>query len=189
MAKRRACGAAGLAIAVLVLAVPSPGEDFQGKVVRILDGDTIEVLHSLRAERIRLHGVDAPEKSQAFGSRARQFTAGLVFGRSVTVREKGRDRYGRTLAEIVLPDGRILNRELVASGFAWHYKRYSSDLGLARLEERRVRRRGGCGSTPTRLLRGSSEDLSGRKSRVRRSSGTGKDGSRNGERDGTSEER
>jgi endonuclease YncB( thermonuclease family) len=118
-----------------VLAVPAPGEDFQGKVVGIVDGDTIEVLHSLRTERIRLHGVDAPEKSQAFGSRARQFTAGLVFGRIVTVREKGRDRYGRTLAEIALPDGRILNRELVANGFAWHYKRYSSDRSLARLEE------------------------------------------------------
>ena len=127
MAKRRAGSVVGLAIALLVLAVPSAGEDFQGKVVRIVDGDTIEVLHSLRAERIRLHGVDAPEKSQAFGSRARQFTAGLVFGRIVTVREKGRDRYGRTLAEIALPDGRILNRELVANGFAWHYKRYSSD--------------------------------------------------------------
>ena len=135
MAKRRAGSVVGLAIALLVLAVPSGGEDFQGKVVRIVDGDTIEVLHSLRAERIRLHGVDAPEKSQAFGSRARQFTAGLVFGRIVTVREKGRDRYGRTLAQIALPDGRILNRELVANGFAWHYKRYSSDLSLARLEE------------------------------------------------------
>jgi endonuclease YncB( thermonuclease family) len=135
MEERRAYGVAGLAIALLLLAVPSPGEDFQGKVVRIVDGDTIEVLHSLRAERIRLHGVDAPEKSQAFGSRARQFTAGLVFGRIVIVREKGRDRYGRTVAEIALPDGRILNRELVANGFAWHYKRYSSDLDLARLEE------------------------------------------------------
>ncbi len=102
--------------------------------MRIEDGDTIEVLHSLRAERIRLHGVDAPEKSQAFGSRARQFTAGMVFGLIVTVRAKGRDRYGRTVAEIALPDGRILNRELVANGFAWHYKRYSSYLDLARLE-------------------------------------------------------
>ena len=143
MAKRRASSVAGLAIALFVLAVPSPGEDFQGKVVRIVDGDTIEVLHRLRPERIRLHGVDAPEKSQAFGSRARQFTAGLVFARIVTVREKGRDRYGRTLAEIALPDGRILNRELVANGFAWHYKRYSSDRDLARLEETaRAQKRG-----------------------------------------------
>jgi micrococcal nuclease len=66
-----------------------------------------------------------------------------VFSRIVTVREKGRDRFGRTLAEIALPDGRILNRELVANGFAWHYKRYSSDLGLARLEETaRAQKRG-----------------------------------------------
>ena len=86
MAKRRAGSAVGLGIVLLVLAVPSAGEDLQGKVVRVADGDTIEVLHSLRAERIRLHDVDAPEKSQAFGSRARQFTAGLVFSRIVTVR-------------------------------------------------------------------------------------------------------
>lgn len=89
MAKRRAGSAVGLGIVLLVLAVPSAGEDLQGKVVRVADGDTIEVLHNLRAERIRLHDVDAPEKSQAFGSRARQFTAGLVFSRIVTVREKG----------------------------------------------------------------------------------------------------
>lgn len=134
MTRRRASGSAGLVITLLVLAVPSPGENFQGKVVGIVDGDTVDVLHSLRAERIRLYGVDAPEKSQAFGSRARQFTARLAFGRTVTVREKGRDQHGRTLAEIGLPDGRSLNRELLANGFAWHYKRYSSDFDLAQAE-------------------------------------------------------
>lgn len=135
MTKRRASYLGALAIAAFVLAFPSPGEDFQGKVVRIVDGDTVEVLHGQRAQRIRLYGVDAPEKSQPFGSRARQFTAGLVFGHTVSVREKGRDRYGRALAEIRLSDGRSLNRELVANGFAWHYKHYSNDLGLAEMEE------------------------------------------------------
>jgi endonuclease YncB( thermonuclease family) len=124
-----------LVAALLFLALPSACGEFQAKVIAVADGDTIDVLHGLRAERIRLHGVDAPERSQAFGSRARQFTAGLVFGAIVTVRGKGRDSYGRVLAEIVLRDGRILNRELVADGFAWHYKRYSSDRELARLEQ------------------------------------------------------
>lgn len=135
MTQRRASYLAALAIAALVLAFRSPGADFQGRVVRIVDGDTLDVLHSQQAERVRLYGVDAPEKSQPFGSRARQFTAGLVFGQTVTVRDKGRDRYGRALAEIRLSDGRSLNRELVANGFAWHYKHYSSDFDLVQIEE------------------------------------------------------
>lgn len=135
MTKQIAIYFAALAIAASVLAFPSLCEDFQGKVVRIVDGDTLDVLYSQQAQRVRLYGVDAPEKSQPFGSRARQFTAGLVFGHTVTVRDKGRDRYGRALAEITRSDGRSLNRELVANGFAWHYKHYSSDLNLAQIEE------------------------------------------------------
>lgn len=135
MTKRIATYFAALAIAVSLFAVPSPGDDFQGRVVRIVDGDTIDVLHNRQAQRIRLYGVDAPEKSQPFGSRARQFTARLVFGQCVSVRDMGRDRYGRALAEIRLLDGRSLNRELVSNGFAWHYKHYSSDLDLAQIEE------------------------------------------------------
>ena len=67
---------------------------FTGKVVAVLDGDTIEVMHGGRAEKVRLNGIDCPEKDQAFGSRAKQFTSDLAFGQKVTVAVLDTDRYG-----------------------------------------------------------------------------------------------
>ena len=86
--------------------------------------------------KVRLNGIDCPEKRQAFGARAKQLTSELAFGKTVTVRPFGKDRYGRMLGDVVLPDGRVLNQELVAAGMAWHYTRYSKDETLARLERR-----------------------------------------------------
>ncbi len=76
-------------------------------------------MYSGKAERIRLHGIDCSEKLQPFGKRAKQFTSTLVFGKSVTVQGVDRDRYGRAVGEVLLPDGRSLKRELVKAGFAW----------------------------------------------------------------------
>ncbi len=72
--------------------------EFTGRVVGVSDGDTITVMHNGKGERIRLHGIDCPEKRQAFGNRAKQFTSTLVFGRAVTVQVMDRDRYGSTVA-------------------------------------------------------------------------------------------
>ncbi len=109
--------------------------DFTGRVVGVADGDTITVLHNGKGERIRLHGIDCPEKRQAFGKRAKQFTSRLTCGKAVTVKDLGQDRYGRTIADVLLPDGRVLNRELVQAGFAWWYRRYApDDETLAQLE-------------------------------------------------------
>lgn len=118
-----------------LLAGPAAAEEFTGRVVGVTDGDTIKVLHAHQSETVRLLGVDAPEKRQAYGDRARQFTAELAFDRSVTVRSSGRDRNGRLLGEVLLPDGRSLNQELVRAGYAWWFRKYSSDIRLARLEE------------------------------------------------------
>jgi endonuclease YncB( thermonuclease family) len=108
---------------------------FTGEVVAIADGDTIRVMHNGVAERIRLWGIDCPETGQPFGTRAKQLTGELAFGKEVTVRVSEVDRYGRTLAEITLPDGRSLNRELVSAGLAWWYQRYAPiDDELATLE-------------------------------------------------------
>lgn len=85
-------------------------------------------------------------------ARARQFLGSLVFRQEVVVIEKGRDRYGRLLGEVHLPAGQIANRELVANGFAWHYKRYSNDPVLADLEEQaRMKRLGLWGDAKTPL--------------------------------------
>ena len=114
------------------------------RVVRILDGDTIEVLMDRRPVRVRLQGVDCPERGQAFGTAARRFTSELCFGKQVSLRSYGSDRYGRILADVVLPDGRILNHELVRAGLAWWYREYAAgDTTLEALEqEARAARRG-----------------------------------------------
>lgn len=117
--------------------------DFHGKVVGVADGDTITVLHDGQPERVRLQGIDCPEQGQAFGQRAKQATSRLAFGQVVTVRAVGKDRFGRTLGEVLLPDGQSLNRELVRQGFAWWFRRYSTDETLAALEaEARTAHRG-----------------------------------------------
>lgn len=104
------------------------------KVVGVKDGDTIELLQNGKTVTVRLFGVDTPEKTQAYGQRARQFTSDLAFGKSVRLIVNNTDRYGRTVGTILLPDGRNLNEELVRNGYAWHYKAYSNDLKLANLE-------------------------------------------------------
>ncbi len=117
--------------------------DFTGRVVGVSDGDTITVLHNGKGERIRLHGIDCPVKREAFGNRAKQFTSNLVFAKTVTVQVVDRDRYGRTVGVVLLPDGRSLNHELVRAGLAWMYRRYTNDQNLSDLEEEaRLARRG-----------------------------------------------
>jgi endonuclease YncB( thermonuclease family) len=104
-------------------------------VVGITDGDTLAILRGGKAVKVRLHGIDTPEKAQAFGTRARQFASELVFGQTVTVRVRDIDRYGRLVGEVLLPDGRSLNHELVAAGMAWWYRQYAPhDATLAKLE-------------------------------------------------------
>jgi endonuclease YncB( thermonuclease family) len=115
-----------------------PSVQFSGKVVGITDGDTISVMHNGRAEKIRLYGVDCPEKGQPYGTKAKQFISQLVFGKEVTVKDYGLDntRSRRTLGDIVLPDGRVVNEELLRAGFAWWYRKYVPNrLDLAALEE------------------------------------------------------
>ena len=100
---------------------PSPAiaSDLSGSVVRVLDGDTIEVLHNQHPERIRLSGIDCPEKGQAFGHKAKEAASALVFGKEVTLQSHGKDKYRRTIAEVLLPDGSNVNHELVKDDWCW----------------------------------------------------------------------
>lgn len=130
-----------LAPVLLAVIALANGETWTGKVVGIQDGDTITILRNGRQARVRLDGVDCPELGQPFGRNARERVSALAFGRVVVVRESsgraGRDGYGRVLGQVILPDGRNLNRLLVAEGQAWWYRRYAPrDIGLAGLEER-----------------------------------------------------
>lgn len=118
--------------------------EFTGHVVGVTDGDSLRVMHNGRAEPVRLVGIDCPEKGQAFGKRAKQATAALAFDRDVIVLSVGKDRYRRTLATIVLPDGRNLNHELVRDGWCWWFRQYAPfDEDLERLEhDAREKKRG-----------------------------------------------
>jgi len=82
-------------------------------VIGVLDGDTIEVLHKKRPERIRLSGIDCPEKRQPFGEKAKHAVSTLVFGKVVTVQTHGKDKHRRTLADVLLADGTNVTHTLV----------------------------------------------------------------------------
>ena len=88
------------------------------------DGDTITVLRNGKQQvKIRLYGIDTPERRQAFGNKAKQFTSGMVFGKVVEIESVDIDRYGRTVA-IVKIESLILNEELVRESFAWVYPEF-----------------------------------------------------------------
>jgi micrococcal nuclease len=128
---------------VLLIAPTLTFANFTGKVVGVIDGDSIRVMHEGTATEIRLQGIDCPEKGQPYGKQAKQFTSALVFGQEVTVIEKGRDRYGRILADVMRPDGRTLNHEILKAGFAWWFRKYSRDVSLGDFEdEARLAKRG-----------------------------------------------
>jgi endonuclease YncB( thermonuclease family) len=110
-------------------------DDFSGKVIGVSDGDTLTILRDRTPVKIRLRGIDCPETGQDFGSRAKSVTSELAFGKVVTVHPRRKDRYGRTVADVILPDGRILNHELVRRGVAWWYRKFAPhDLVLSKLE-------------------------------------------------------
>ena len=97
---------------------------FNGKVVSIHDGDTITVLNGKEQTKVRLYGMDAPEKKQDYGQKSRQFLASLIAGQVVEVEPKGKDRYKRTLGIIHYKDQDI-NAQMVLNGYAWAYVKYS----------------------------------------------------------------
>jgi hypothetical protein len=99
------------------------------------DGDTIIVLHDDKAEHIRLNGIDAPEKTQAYGKKSKQYTLDATLGKEVTVIEHGKDRHGRTIGDVLLPDGSNLNRQLLKEGLAWWFWKHSQDKSLRDLED------------------------------------------------------
>jgi endonuclease YncB( thermonuclease family) len=123
---------ATLAVAFVVLSCAARA-DFSGQVVGVLDGDTIDVLVNQTPVRVRLAEIDAPEKKQPFGTRSRQALSEYVFRQVVTIRENGKDRYGRTIGT-VLVDGRSVNRAMVGAGMAWAYRAYLVDRSLLDVE-------------------------------------------------------
>ena len=115
------------AILLLALTATVHADEIRGKVVSIADGDTITVLDSEKVQhKIRLGGIDAPEKAQPYGQTSKQSLSDLVYGKTVIVDSDKTDRYGREVGK-VLVDGVDTNLEQVRRGLAWHYKAYQRE--------------------------------------------------------------
>lgn len=119
-----------------------------GKVTGVKDGDTIVILVDGREVVVRLEGIDCPEKTQAFGSKAKAFTSSLVYGQNARLRISYYDRNKRAVGMVWLSDGRLLNTELLKAGMAWHYKKYNDNPRWAALERKARRQRLGLWSDP-----------------------------------------
>ena len=100
--------------------------EYHGKVVAIADGDTFTLLVDKTQIKIRLHGIDCPEKAQDYGNVAKQFLSDKIFGKFVTVQNRGKDRNGRIIG-MVLINGHNVNEALIQAGLAWHYKTYDKN--------------------------------------------------------------
>ncbi|MCR2066764.1 thermonuclease family protein [Campylobacter helveticus] len=105
--------------------------NIQGRVLRVIDGDTIELLvkqEDIKQSpkiKVRLFGIDAPEKKQAYGKEAKEFLSSLILDKEITLIINDKDKYQRTIGTILLND-KDINKEMVKNGYAWAYESYST---------------------------------------------------------------
>ena len=106
-----------------------------GKVVKIADGDTFTLLVNNHDQvKVRLDGIDAPEKKQAFGNKAKEYHSSMIWGTPVTVKVLKKDRYGRSIGKVSTSRFKDVNLEMIKAGYAWHYKEYNDDKTYASAE-------------------------------------------------------
>jgi micrococcal nuclease len=99
---------------------------YVAKCISVEDGDTFTVLVNDTSVKIRIFGIDAPEGSQDFGDMAANNLKYLIANKTLLIKEKYKDRYGRAVAEVFLSD-KDIGLQMIKSGMAWHFKKYSSD--------------------------------------------------------------
>lgn len=134
-----------LLLAILLVCTSSHASEkvlLNVKVIAVTDGDTIKVLSNKKELKVRLFGIDAPEKKQAYGTQAKTFMSRLVFGKSANLRITDTDRYGRSIAWVYV-GGRNINVESIRAGYAWWYRDYSKkypQLGKYEAEARAAKR-------------------------------------------------
>ncbi|EIN0583660.1 thermonuclease family protein [Salmonella enterica subsp. enterica serovar Newport] len=126
----RLLGALALLFPALCLA------DFSGRIVRVIDGDTVQVLSDSKMMKVRLSGIDAPESGQPFGQRSKQNLLNLAAQKQVNVIADTTDRYGRWLGTLMI-DGLNINAEQIKAGMAWAYRYHghASDKEMMELED------------------------------------------------------
>lgn len=109
--------------------------DFYGRVVRVVDGDTVQIQADGKMQKVRLNGIDAPESGQPFGQRSKQNLLKLAAQKQTEVIASSTDRYGRWLGTLII-DGININAEQVKTGMAWayRYRGHATDINMLRLE-------------------------------------------------------
>lgn len=118
-------------LALLQAAAQATPTPIQGRVVKVIDGDTVSLLDAQQTRHtIRLAGIDAPEAAMPYGHRAKLFLAALVLGKDVDALTYKQDRYRRTVATLMLGPQDV-NLALIQAGLAWHYKRYANEQPVA----------------------------------------------------------
>jgi micrococcal nuclease len=132
-----------LFILALLFTFQNGHEELTGKVVRIADGDTFTMLIKGNKQiKVRLYGIDAPEKGQDFSAASKKFLSDMIFTKTVKVIKKDVDRYGRTIGLVNIENLNI-NEALLKAGLAWHYKQHNNNVAWSTLEsEARNKKKG-----------------------------------------------
>jgi endonuclease YncB( thermonuclease family) len=125
-----------LLLCFIILFLSCHGNEYiVGKVIKIQDGDTYDLLREDKTTlRIRMEGIDAPEKGMPFYRVSKKYLGELCLNQTIKVLKMSEDHHGRTVAYSFLDDGRELSREMLKAGLAWHYKEYNSEEELSDLE-------------------------------------------------------
>tara|TARA_B100001113_G_scaffold28273_1_gene20405 strand:- start:4781 stop:5254 length:474 start_codon:yes stop_codon:yes gene_type:complete len=126
-----------LILFIIIIANVSFAEQFNGKVSKIVDGDTIWVKSASGIIKIRLSYIDAPELKQDYGIQSKEYLANLILDKNVEIHSYRRDRYKRVIGEIYIHNNKesvFINAKLLKSGHAWVYKRYRRNPYLMNLE-------------------------------------------------------
>ncbi len=123
----------GTLCAVLLFPTLSSAETLEGRITGITDGDSITIMVDRTEVKVRLSEIDAPERKQAFGSRAKQALSDLCFGQVARVESTGREHRKRVIGRVYCA-GVDANAEMVRLGYAWVYREYATDAGLYTLQ-------------------------------------------------------
>ena len=115
-------------ITVFLMVLNCYAQRITGKVIRVSDGDSFTLLTDNNHEvRIRLYGIDCPEKEQPYSKAAKEFTGNILKVGAVEVEQKDIDRYNRIVGIVIVADSINLNEQLLKKGFAWHYQYYDNN--------------------------------------------------------------
>ena len=117
-----------LSFLLLVLPIFCSAQRFTVKVVGISDGDTFTCINDDNLQlKIRIFGIDAPEKKQAFGNNSKEYLSSLIFGKRISINVQYKDGYGRYIAYVYSPEGKDVSLLMLHEGMAWHFTKYDNN--------------------------------------------------------------